>query len=349
MASGDRSKPYLRLKLALQGGGSHGAFTWGVLDRLLEEPRLRIDAVSGASAGALNAAFLAQGWAEGGRAGAKRLLAAFWTRVGRIAAPGPGDLPGFAAPWMASLTAEALMRAVWRFPLNPVFGNPLRALIAPLFDAEALRRPRAPRVVIAATSVGNGAPHCFGNEAVSLDVLLASAALPQIFGAVQIGAESYWDGGYASNPPILSLIAEPGGNDVLIVQISPMDRPGPPPRDRAAIAERVAEFAFAHPLRAELQALALAQRVIARRARDPAARRLKAARTHLIAAPEALLGAGAASRLRTSIAYLEALRHMGRAAGESWLSGHGRACVGRTSSVDPGAFAAPAFTHRMAA
>ena len=198
------------ITLALEGGGSMGAFTWGVLDRLLEVPGLRIDVVSGTSAGAMNAAMLVQGLATGGPPAAKRLLETFWHRV----AIASGSLPGPVGTWMHRFGgALAPMVDVLRHTgaaLQPGVGrtrhNPLRGILAELLDPKVFGQPSAPELVVAATRVRTGEARLFRDAEVTVDALLASACLPQLFPTIEIDGEAYWDGGYTSNPPLRPLI-----------------------------------------------------------------------------------------------------------------------------------------------
>ena len=261
--------------LALQGGGALGAFSWGVLDRLLDEPRLRIAVASGASAGAMNAAMLVQGLATGGRAEAKRLLEALWRRV--AVAAGSPDFDGVAwlRPFLGAFgpMADALRHAARELPpsrLAPHGPNPLRGVLDGLLDPAVFGTARAPTLVVSATRLRTGEARLFWDAEVSADVLLASACLPQIFPPVDIEGEAYWDGGYASNPPLRPLIEAGAPADVILVPTAPMERLEPP-HGAADIRERSAEIAFGTALRLELRSLAMAQRLLAESARAAAA------------------------------------------------------------------------------
>ena len=201
--------------LALQGGGSHGAFTWGVLDRPIEEPWLRIEAISGTSAGAMNAALVADGWTQGGAEGARAALEAYWRRVSQAAAFSPlqrSPLDRMMGRWTldtspAYIAMDLMARVVSPYDLNPLGLNPLRAVLAESIDFERLAR--APiRLFITATSVRTGRGRIFRNKEITADVLLASACLPTMFHAVEIDGEPFWDGGYAGNPTLTPLVRE---------------------------------------------------------------------------------------------------------------------------------------------
>ncbi|MGA7999553.1 MAG: patatin-like phospholipase family protein, partial [Bradyrhizobium sp.] len=201
--------------LALQGGGSHGAFTWGVLDRLMEEPWLRIEAISGTSAGAMNAALVADGWTQGGAAGARAALDAYWRRVSQAAAFSPLQpslLDRLMGRWTidtspAYVVMDLMGRLLSPYDLNPLALNPLRAILADNINFERLAN--APiRLFITATNVRTGRGRIFRNAEITADVLLASACLPTMFQAIEIDGEPYWDGGYAGNPTLTPLVRE---------------------------------------------------------------------------------------------------------------------------------------------
>ena len=247
--------------LGLQGGGAHGAFAWGVLDRLLDVPGLHIAVVSGTSAGAMNGAMLVQGLATGGPPAAKRLLETFWRRVA-IAA---GSLPGpFSNWWHLIAGAMAPVVDVVRHAgtaLSPGVGrtgiNPLRGILTELLNRPAFGCLGVPDLVVAATRVRTSTVRLFRGTEVGVDTLLASACLPQLFPPVEIEGEAYWDGDYTSNPPVRPLIEAGAPADVLIVRTQPLERPGTP-SGAVAVQERVNEITFGSALRGELRTLALA-------------------------------------------------------------------------------------------
>ena len=210
----------LPIDLALQGGGSHGAFTWGVLDRLLEEPWLQIVAISGTSAGAMNAAVLADGWTEGGSAGARAALDAYWKRVSRAAAFSPLQRTPFdrlTGRWTLDsspvfIAMDLMSRIFSPYDINPRGFNPLRDILAESIDFARLARSPI-KVFITATNVRTGRGHIFRNPDITADVLLASACLPTMFQAIEINGEPYWDGGFAGNPTITPLVRESEAHD----------------------------------------------------------------------------------------------------------------------------------------
>lgn len=218
--------------LALQGGGSHGAFTWGVLDRLLEEPWLKIEAISGTSAGAMNAAVLADGWTSGGAEGARAALDNYWQRVSKAASFSPlqrSPLDVMMGRWAldtspAYLAMDLMSRVLSPYDLNPLGLNPLRGILTESIDFSRL--PSSPiKLFVTATNVRTGRGRIFRNAEITADALLASACLPTLFQAIEIDGEHYWDGGYAGNPTITPLIRESDAIDTILVQINPRSGP----------------------------------------------------------------------------------------------------------------------------
>ena len=331
-------RPDLTLKLALQGGGSHGAFTWGVLDALLENERLSFDAVSGASAGAMNAVALAQGWMEGGREGARRALRRYWTALAQ-ALPLDGAVHG--ADGGVHLAPAIKLWQLWSHvvtpaQVNPLGLHPLRDIVESQFDFEGLRARSPMALHIAATHANSGRLRLFREWELSADSLLASACLPTVFPTLEIDGEPYWDGGYAANPAVFPLLEGGAGRDVLLVLLSPLDLVPLAPRDgAAALHERIAEIAFTAAFRREMQALARRRAHPAPRwwpfpwGRDGAAR----ARFHLIAAQPSLDHLAGETRMAISQKFFESLHGLGREAAAQWMRSHLDA-VGRRDSVD---------------
>jgi NTE family protein len=336
------------LDLALQGGGSHGAFTWGVLDALLEDGSLRFSGISGTSAGALNAAVLATGLLRGGNAGARQALRAFWedvSRAGRcFGALQPPALPGWtqASPaplwsWTPSDWFAMWARSFSPYQLNPFGLNPLRDLVARHVDVAVLRTA-PPALFVIATSVTTGQPRVFSGAELSLDALMASTCLPHLFRAVEIDGEPYWDGGYAGNPALWPLIYETPEADLLLVKINPLKRPATP-RTALAIADRVSEIGFNTALAGEMRAIAFVQRLLAEERIERGL--YKDLRLHMIADEGELAALEAATKLDTSAPFLERLFRLGRTAAQRWLAEH-RADVGVRATLDIAAtFLAP--------
>ncbi len=330
-----------RVNLALQGGGTHGAFTWGVLERLLEDDRIELDAVSGTSAGAINGAILVQGTAEGGRMGALRALDRIWTDMAtRLAFSPLRNTPIEKAIWGYDLTYsfayqafDTLTRVLSPYQFNPfpVEFNPLRDVLADNLDTERLRRdPKALRLYVSATNVRTGKPRIFTRTEVTVDALLASACLPNIFRAVEIEGEHYWDGGYLNNPALWPLYHERGAPDIVLVQINALLRPELPttPTD---IANRLTEINFNASLMAEMRAIDFVQRLLdAGRLEQPRYRRIF---LHLIEDEDRMRGFKLSTKLNGDREFLQRLRRYGREAAERFLAAH-HASIGRESTMD---------------
>ena len=310
-------KPVL-IDLALQGGGSHGAFTWGVLERLLEEPWLRIAGISGTSAGAMNAAVLADGWTEGGGEGARAALEKFWQRVSHAAAFSllqRSPLDRFMGRWTLDTSPgyvllDLMSRVLSPYALNPLDFNPLRGILAESVDCDRLAHSPI-KLFITATSVRTGRGRIFRNAEITADVLLASACLPTMFRAVEIDGEAYWDGGFTGNPTITPLIRETDAHDSILVQINPRERPDTP-RNAADILNRLNEISFNSPLMKELRMIALLRQVA-----DPGTgegARWAQMRTHRIMT-DMLAQFGASSKLNAEWEFIAMLRAEGRRAG----------------------------------
>jgi NTE family protein len=322
--------------LALQGGGSHGAFTWGVLDRLLEEPWLRIEAISGTSAGAMNAAVLVDGWMRGGAAGGRQALDAYWRLVSRAAVFSPlqrSPLDRLLGRWTldtspAYAAMNLMARVLSPYDLNPLGLNPLRRILTETIDFGHLAR--APiRLFITATNVRTGRGRIFRNGEITPDVLLASACLPTMFQAIEIGGEFYWDGGYAGNPTLTPLVRESDAHDTILVQINPRER-SEPPRTASDILNRLNEISFNSPLMKELRMIALLRQVA-----DPGhgeGARWAGMRTHRIAS-DALAGFGASSKFNAEWEFVSLLKEEGRRCADAFLAAHGHD-IGQRSTAD---------------
>src|ERR1700758_101378 len=322
--------------LALQGGGSHGAFTWGVLDRLLEEPWLGIDGISGTSAGAMNAAVLVDGHAKGGAAGARAALENFWRRVSEAARFSPlrrGPLDVILGRWALDsspihVAMDLMSRLVSPYDMNPMGKNPLRAILADTINFERLARAPT-KLFITATNVRTGRGHVFKNNAVTPEVLLASARLPTMFQAVEIDGEPYWDGGYSGNPTITPLIRECKSQDTILVQITAVERESSP-RSASEILNRLNEVSFNAVLLKELRMMALLRQVA-----DPGnseGAQWAGMRIHRVAS-DLMVDLGYSSKLNAEWDFLCMLRDAGRSAADSFLMAHG-ADLGRRSSYD---------------
>jgi NTE family protein len=326
----------LRIDLALQGGGSHGAFTWGVLDRLLEEPWLRIDGVSGTSAGAMNAAVMIDGYAAGGPAGARAALEAFWRRVSDAALLSPfrrGPIDVLLGRWTLDhsplfIAMDLMARVVSPYALNPGGVNPLRAVLAESVDFARLAKADI-KLFVTATNVHTGRGRVFRNPEITPDVLLASACLPTLFHAVEIDGQSYWDGGYSGNPTITPLIRECASRDTILVQINPVERPGTPQAARD-ILNRLNEVSFNAVLLKELRMIALLRQMVPPKDTEGAA--WAGMRIHRIAS-EVMIELGYSSKLNAEWEFLTMLRDEGRWSAETFLTAHA-AELGKRSTYD---------------
>ncbi|MBN9149241.1 MULTISPECIES: patatin-like phospholipase family protein [unclassified Nitrobacter] len=324
------------IDLALQGGGSHGAFTWGVLDRLLDEPWLRIDGISGTSAGAMNAVVLASGFAIDGSAGAKSALNAFWRRVADSARFSPirrSPLDVFLGRWTLDtspfyLAFDLASRVFSPYDLNLAGANPLRQVLAESVDfAQVADSPI--QLFVTATNVHTGRGRVFRNAELTPEVLLASACLPTLFQAIEIEGEPYWDGGYSGNPTITPLVRECKSQDTLLVAVNPVERAGTP-RSAREILDRLNEVSFNATLLKELRMIALLRQVAD--AGNSEGRKWAEMRIHLIAS-KVLAELGASSKFNAEWDFLCMLREEGRRAAEAFLMADSKN-LGKQSSID---------------
>lgn len=313
--SGTATAPTRPLSLALQGGGSFGAFTWGFLDRLLEEPSLALDTISGASAGALNAILVADGLAEGGPEAARAKLSKFWTMVAHA---------GPQLPLGGAALLQLSSRLVSPYQLNPLGINPLRTVLESTVDFERLRAHTPVKLLIATTRIKDGRLRLFRETEVTADVALASACLPMIHHAVEIDGEAYWDGGYAANPPLKQLVVDSEARDVVLIQLMP-EGEGDIPHSSPDISRRVQEIAFATSLHKELEALDDMRALCADDAGggdSPFCRKLRRLRFGRVGAGDHVENLGRESPLDTRESFLLRLRNAGRQAAEGWLAEH---------------------------
>ncbi|KQW25603.1 patatin-like phospholipase family protein [Acidovorax sp. Root402] len=337
----EAARPRPRLNLALQGGGSHGALTWGVLDALLEDGQWQFDGVSGTSAGAMNAVALAHGFAQAaqqhkdpedahlaGCALARESLTRLWEGVGAL-----GSLT-WGTPLSAANPLVGMM-SQWFSPYqtNPLGINPLRKLLEREVDFSLLCSARTgvvgPKVFVCATNVRTGRGEIFFGPRLSADAVMASACLPMLFKAVEIEGEAYWDGGYSGNPALHPLIYQTDTSDILLVQINPVEHLDVP-SSASEIMERMNEVTFNASLLAELRAIEFVRRLLAEGKLD--ARRYKSVRMHRIDGGSVLAPFGADSKLRADLAFVRKLFALGRTAGQEWLHAH-RKDVGVRPSI----------------
>ncbi len=325
-----------RLNLALQGGGAHGAFTWGVLDRLLDEESVQFEGLSGSSAGAMNAVVLADGWLKGGRAGAREALAGFWSEVGKLMPPaivvqGTGDA--------IQLSAASKLLVSWAShfspaQINPRELNPLRDLLTRLVDFEAVRARSPFKLFVAATQATTGKLRIFREHELTVDMLVASACLPKIHHPVDIDGEPYWDGGYSANPAVFPLFYECDAQDVLLVLLTPLRRDDTP-RTVKEIDERITELSFNATFMREMQTFARAAEFS-----DPSSAtggtlesKLRAIRFHMIDVCDLASLERAETKALAHAPFLEMLCGQGRERAATWLKEHADD-VGNRSSVD---------------
>jgi len=330
----------VRVDFALQGGGAHGAFTWGVLDRLLEEPWLAIDGISGTSAGAMNAVVMTHGYARNGTAGARTGLAEFWRQVSRAASFSPfqrSPLDVLLGRWTLDhspffLAMDMMARVVSPYDVNVMGANPLRRVLAETVDFSVLAQSSI-KLFITATNVRTGRGRVFRNHEITPEVLLASACLPTMFQAIEIDGDIYWDGGYAGNPTMTPLVRECDSQDTILVQINPVERPGIP-RSARDVLNRLNEVSFNAVLIKELRMMALLRKIA--HASDDEGARWASMRTHRVAS-DVMLDLGYSSKLNAEWAFLTMLRDHGREAASAFLAAHGND-IGRRSSLNLGSF-----------
>lgn len=332
------------INLALQGGGAHGAFTWGALDRLLEEDRLVIEGISGTSAGAMNAAMLKTGYLQGGNQGARDQLAQFWGSIRRDArrnvnplrdwlrtvAPQAADLADryYTPPGM--MVQDTLVRNFSPYEWNPFNLNPLRDLLTEMIDFSQVCKTCLPHLFISATNVRTSKIKVFSDDDLSIEVILASACLPFLFQAVEVKGEHYWDGGYMGNPALFPLFSHCHTSDVVIVHVNPIERPDVP-RTAREIMNRINEISFNSSLLRELRAIDFVQRLI-EEGRIKAGE-MKNIKIHSIRADEVMAELDVATKLTPEPDLIDHLRDQGRATADSFLHDHWED-IGQRSTVD---------------
>ena len=326
------------VNLALQGGGAHGAFTWGVLDKIFEDGRIWVDAISGTSAGAMNAAVAAMGMYEEGGAGARRELERFWKAVSDAGQMSPfKTTPVDRAMQNWSLDAspgylmmDLINRLASPYDMNPAQINPLRDLVRDFIDFERVRAAREMEIYISATNVETGRVRIFSRDEIDLDVIMASACLPFMFHAVEIDGQYYWDGGYMGNPVLLPFMETSASDDIVIVQINPVVRPGEP-RAARDILNRVNEITFNSSLLKELRMISLIDDLVdSGRGQDLRTRRMN---VHIVEDCVEMGKLSASSKLNTDWDFLCYLRDVGRTAAQHWIAQNFE-LIGVRSTVD---------------
>ncbi len=326
------------IELALQGGGAHGALTWGVLDRLLEDERLEIEGISGTRAGAMNAVALAEGMQKGGPEGARRALEGFWRGVSDAARFSPIQRSlwdRLTGNWSLDsstsyLLFDHLTRLFSPYDFNPLNLNPLRDLLASLVDFERVNRCPGLKVFVTATNLRTGRARVFRQPHLSVDAVMASACLPFLFQAVEIDGEAYWDGGYMGNPALFPLVDECDARDMIIVQINPFERAEIPMAARD-IHNRLNEITFNASLIKELRAIVLLKQLID--AEGLERERYRDMLVHRIHADEEAKALRVSSKLNAEWRFLVHLRDVGRGVADRWLEHHFDD-LGRRSTFD---------------
>ena len=326
-----------RINLALQGGGAHGAFTWGALDALLADGRFEVAAISGASAGAMNAVVLADGLREGGPEGARKQLEQFWRAVSLDGQLNEAQRGLFDA-WLGAFDPLKFSERFWQsassfvspYDFNPLDINPLRSALVQLIDFDALRATDAVKLFIAATNVRTGRIKVFHRDELTVNMVMASACLPTLFKAVEIDGVPYWDGGYSGNPPLFPFFSETDCLDVILIQLDPIERPGTP--DSAAeIMQRMNEITFNAPLLGEFRAIDFVARLI-----DDGRLKgthYKKVRMHLIEGGKALAAYNADTKLQADYDLFKKLFDLGRRAGEKFIADSYEA-IGEKGTLD---------------
>lgn len=325
------------INLALQGGGSHGAFSWGVLDRLLEDPRIEIEGITGASAGAMNAVVLAAGYVDGDRLAARDALRAFWEEVTAESATSPLKRSPFELAmggWNLDTSPAYVMfdlvtRVASPYDFNPFNLNPLRDTLVRLVDFDKVRRSKV-KVFISATNVETGRAQVWDKKKLGPDHVMASACLPWLFQAVEIDGKPYWDGGFTGNPALWPLFETCASGDVVLVQINPIRRQGAPTSARDII-NRINEITFNSSLLHDLRSVDFVTRLIeAGRLEGTGYRRIL---MHAISDEKTLSGLGASSKFNVEPDFIAMLFDKGREAAENWLRTSFRH-VGEKATVD---------------
>ena len=326
------------ISLALQGGGSHGAFTWGVMHRLMSDPNIYIDGISGTSAGAMNAVVFADGFLKGRRQGAIDALEKFWTRIANLSGMPRAvmrGIPGLSDGWTVdrdpAFMMMDIMTRIWSpAQLNPMKLNPLRDLLDELVDFEGLRARPDVKLFVTASNVRTCKSRLFRTPELTAQTLMASACLPMMFEAVEIEGEFYWDGGYLGNPAIYPLIHECASSDVIIVQINPLSRPDVPVSSRE-ILNRINEMTFNASLVREMAGIAtITSLVETGKLKDD---RYTAVRFHQISAEAELAKYGALSKMNTERSFLQHLHRLGYETADRWLTENFQR-IGWESTID---------------
>ena len=338
------------VNLALQGGGAHGAFTWGALDRLLEDASIDIDGITATSAGAMNAAALKRGWVLGGREGAREWLETFWLRISgldgpmseavvdwlRTVSPSPALTARMLELSPAVATADAITRVFSPYQFNPTNFHPLRGIVEEMLDCDTVRSQKGPKIFINATNVRDGKPRIFHGAEITADAILASACLPSLYQAIEIDdpktgrREAYWDGGYTGNPALYPLFYRTRTADIVIVHLNPLYREELP-RTASEIATRINEISFNASLLRELRNIEFVNRLIDRGVISSETMRKN--HVHSVSDDKLMNMLGIVTKMTISRTLLLQLRDAGREAMTAFLDAH-HDKIGRRSSVN---------------
>ena len=329
--------PVKKLDLALQGGGAHGAYTWGVIDRLLEDDRIEIEGISGTSAGAMNGVVMADALTRGGKRAARQALREFWQAVSRAGMASPirrSPMDILTGNWSLDhspgyIAMDLMTRLVSPYQLNPLNLNPLRDIVAAHIDFERVRQCDQLKLFVAATNVRTGKQRVFRREEMCVDAVMASACLPFMFQAVEIDGEAYWDGGYMGNPALFPLMEECSARDILLVQINPIRREELP-TSASAIMNRLNEITFNAALIKEVRMIALLKHALDEQGIENC---YQQALFHRISGDKALDDLSVSSKLNSEWPFLCHLFEQGREAAEKWLATHFDA-LGHVSTLD---------------
>jgi len=337
----DRPPPsdYRVINLALQGGGAHGAFTWGVLDRLLADKRIFIEGISGTSAGAMNGALLAYGMAHSGRDGARRILREFWERTSDFSRYSPFQ-PSVFDRWAgnhnldyspAYQAFDFITRMLSPYQLNPTGYHPVRELISDLVDFDTLRKVKHVRLFISTTNVRSGKIRVFPIQEITADVLLASACLPHLFQAVEIDGEYYWDGGFMGNPAMFPLLYQCKANDIMLVEINPI-RIDEVPQTARGIVDRMNSISFNATMMREMRTIAFVTQMLEQH-RLTGRSHLRRIYFHMMQAEKEMSNYGASSKFNVHRDFIEVLFQLGTKTADAWLV-ENYDKLGNESSID---------------
>ena len=321
-----------KINLALQGGGSHGAFTWGVLDALIEDGRFDFEGISATSAGSMNAIVMVAGFLEGGADGARATLKKFWRKVsdaGAVFSPtqnmvSDNPFSSYMPKWMtgenpALQFMNAMAQNISPYQFNPMNFNPLREILDDMVNFETIRQNKQFKLFITATNVRTGSARIFTTSELDCHMIMASAALPNVFQAVEIGGDAYWDGGYVGNPSLWPLFYETEGHDLLIVHVNPIIHKGIP-KDALSIEDRVNEITFNSAMLKEMRAIAFVQKLLQQNMlKEEYRKKYRNVLIHAIRAEDVMRSFGMTTKFDTSWTVLTKLFEAGRQSAKDWM------------------------------